>query len=278
MRDLGTLPGDAVSAGLGINSRGEVIGNSVSAPGPPMGNPRPFLWKNGVMTDLNTLITADSPLQLLTASSINDRGQITGFGVTSSGEIHAFLASPSYLSSPGAAANVTSAVVTPLTLLTNQPSVVLDGSSSTSASGNLQYLYEVVSGGLKPALLQTPNDPKATVDFVSGPGLYLVELIVTDSSGNSCKESGGYAELPTELTASHSEPRPAGSVKSLRFLPVAALFLLSENIERSGALYPDLGISVGPGLVIWIVAVGFANFRIVHFHAHAIIAGGIVVA
>jgi probable HAF family extracellular repeat protein len=94
MRDRGTLPGDIVSAGLGINNRDEVVGNSVSAPGPLMGNPRPFLWRDGVMVDLNTLIPADSPLKLLTASGINDRGQITGSGVTSNGEIHAYLATP----------------------------------------------------------------------------------------------------------------------------------------------------------------------------------------
>ncbi len=94
MRDLGTLPGDIVSAGLGINNRGEVIGNSISPPGLPTGNPHPFLWQDGVMADLNTLIPAGSPLQLLTAFSINDRGQIAGFGVTSGGEVHAYLATP----------------------------------------------------------------------------------------------------------------------------------------------------------------------------------------
>jgi probable HAF family extracellular repeat protein len=83
-----------VSAGLGINDRGEVIGNSISPPGLPKGNPRPFLWKEGVMADLNTLIPAGSPLQLLTAFSINDRGQIVGIGVTSGGDIHAYLATP----------------------------------------------------------------------------------------------------------------------------------------------------------------------------------------
>jgi probable HAF family extracellular repeat protein len=94
MRDLGTLPGDIVSAGLGINNRGEVIGNSISPPGLPTGNPHPFLWQDGVMADLNTLIPADSPLQLLTAFSINDRGQITGIGVTSGGDVHAYLMTP----------------------------------------------------------------------------------------------------------------------------------------------------------------------------------------
>jgi probable HAF family extracellular repeat protein len=94
MRDLGTLPGDIVSAGLGINNRGDVIGNSISPPGLPTGNPHPFLWQDGVMADLNTLIPADSPLQLLTAFSINDRGQITGIGVTSGGDVHAYLMTP----------------------------------------------------------------------------------------------------------------------------------------------------------------------------------------
>jgi hypothetical protein len=44
---------------------------------------------------LNTLVPAGSPLYLLTAFTINDRGAITGFGFDpATGAIHAFLATP----------------------------------------------------------------------------------------------------------------------------------------------------------------------------------------
>lgn len=94
MLDLGVLPGDLVGAGLSINNHNEVVGASVSAPGPSSGNPRAFLWQHGVMTDLNTLIPTNSPLYLLTAFGINDAGAIVGFGVTEGGDIHGFLATP----------------------------------------------------------------------------------------------------------------------------------------------------------------------------------------
>lgn len=95
MRDLGVLPGDFVGAGLGINNKGEVVGPSFSAPGPSSGSPRAFLWRNGVMHDLNALIPPNSPLYLLIAFGVNDSGEIAGFGVeTSTGDIHAFLATP----------------------------------------------------------------------------------------------------------------------------------------------------------------------------------------
>jgi probable HAF family extracellular repeat protein len=91
--DLSTLPGDVSSGVDGINNKGQAVGRSVDI----NGNSRAFLWQNGVMTDLNTLIPVGSPLFLLEASgTINSRGQLAGYALQiSSGEIHAFLATPS---------------------------------------------------------------------------------------------------------------------------------------------------------------------------------------
>ena len=90
MRDLGTLPGDVQSVGQGINESGQVVGVSFDQ----HGNPRPFLWQNGVMRDLNELVVGGAHLYLLFGPTINARGDIAGFGVTGSGDVHAFLASP----------------------------------------------------------------------------------------------------------------------------------------------------------------------------------------
>jgi probable HAF family extracellular repeat protein len=95
MRDLGTLPGDVNSAGLAINDRGDVVVASIDG-SEATGNPHPAVWQNGVMSNLNDLIPADSPLYLLGVFWINDAGQIAGFGLDlNTFEIHAFLATPS---------------------------------------------------------------------------------------------------------------------------------------------------------------------------------------
>ncbi len=92
MRDLGTLPGDVASVGSAINDDGDVVGASFDGDG----NPRAYVSRNGVMHSLNDpLIAPDSPLSLLFATAINSRGDIVGFGVTSAGDVHAFLATPS---------------------------------------------------------------------------------------------------------------------------------------------------------------------------------------
>jgi probable HAF family extracellular repeat protein len=90
MKDLGVVAGDYNSGALAINDRGEVVGVSNDADG----NGRAFIWRNGLMTDLNALAPADSPLYLIFASGINDRGEIVGFGATATGDVHAFLATP----------------------------------------------------------------------------------------------------------------------------------------------------------------------------------------
>ena len=92
MQDLGTLSGDVASVSISINDAGSAVGASLDA----NFNPRAFLWQKGVMTDLNALIVSDSPLYLLTGCSINSSGEITGLGLTSTGEIHTYLATPTH--------------------------------------------------------------------------------------------------------------------------------------------------------------------------------------
>ena len=84
--DLGTLPGDGGSFARGINNHGQAVGTGSRA----------ILWQKGVATDLNTLVPGlpFSPLYLLQAFSINDRGEVVGFGVAANGDGHAFLAIP----------------------------------------------------------------------------------------------------------------------------------------------------------------------------------------
>ncbi len=94
MKDIGTLPGAFVTiAGCchTINDRDEVVGFSIDATGSVA-----FLWKDGVIRDLNALIPADSPLHLLNAESMNDAGDITGQGcvMPACSELHAYRATP----------------------------------------------------------------------------------------------------------------------------------------------------------------------------------------
>jgi len=95
MQDLGTLPGDNISAGLGINNLGDIAGASIDGPDPLSGMSKAVLWHNGRITDLNTVVPPDTSLFLLTAFMINDAGQVAGFGVdVNTSEVHAFLATP----------------------------------------------------------------------------------------------------------------------------------------------------------------------------------------
>ena len=80
-----------MSAALAINNRGQATGVSIDV----HGNLRAFLWQNGVMTDLNSLIPPNSPLYLLHGYGINSFGEVVGFAlVQSTGDIHGFFAIP----------------------------------------------------------------------------------------------------------------------------------------------------------------------------------------
>ena len=80
-----------MSIGLGLNDSGIATGISANADFSML---RAFIWRGGVMTDLNKLIPATSSLYLLTACSINARGEIIGFAADAAGDLHAYLATP----------------------------------------------------------------------------------------------------------------------------------------------------------------------------------------
>lgn len=91
MHDLGTYPGDIASSAISINAHGVIVGVSVID---TKGDSRAVVWNNKVVTDLNTLVQANPPLYLLTACAINNSGEISGLGLTGTGEIHTYLAIP----------------------------------------------------------------------------------------------------------------------------------------------------------------------------------------
>ena len=74
--------------GRAINDSGHIVGSSGS------GWDIPFVWKDGVMTDLNTLIDPASGWTLKNATGINNNGWIIGNGIAPGGYEHAFLLTP----------------------------------------------------------------------------------------------------------------------------------------------------------------------------------------
>ena len=89
MQDLGTLGGEP-SAASGVNNRGEVVGASNLS----STRRHAFLWRQGHMIDLNTVMLKSSKWVLLDAFSINDRGQIACAASRDGGPTHLLLLTP----------------------------------------------------------------------------------------------------------------------------------------------------------------------------------------
>jgi probable HAF family extracellular repeat protein len=92
MQDYGAFPGAFLTVPPccnTLNDRGEMAGFAID----PNGNSRALVWVNKVPVDLNTLIPQNSGWYLQAAESVNDDGQIAGYGLID-GNVHAFLAMP----------------------------------------------------------------------------------------------------------------------------------------------------------------------------------------
>lgn len=95
MTDLGTVPGinplEGLSSAWGINSKTQIVGNSATCDYSVLDA---FLWEDGSMVDLNTLISPGSPLHLALPVYISDLGEIAGLGFFPNGDVHTFLLIP----------------------------------------------------------------------------------------------------------------------------------------------------------------------------------------
>jgi probable HAF family extracellular repeat protein len=88
MRDLETLSGDVLSEGLGLNDRGEIVGESCQA---HLANCRAVLWEHGKLVNLNDAVYTTA--MLVNAGDINDAGVITGTATSGTATV-AYLARP----------------------------------------------------------------------------------------------------------------------------------------------------------------------------------------
>ncbi|MEM7308361.1 MAG: hypothetical protein AAF682_16900 [Planctomycetota bacterium] len=77
--ELGTL-GGTVGVAYSVNDHNEVVGNTTTGAGN-----RGFLWRGGVMVDLNSLIAPASGFTIVEARSISNDGRIVGLGVDGAG-------------------------------------------------------------------------------------------------------------------------------------------------------------------------------------------------
>jgi probable HAF family extracellular repeat protein len=95
MTDLGTPGTDPDSQARSINSSGQVVGGSfMSDPTGATTDLHGFLWENGSIVDLNTLIAPGSGATITDAADINDRGEIAANGFLSNGDARVFLLIP----------------------------------------------------------------------------------------------------------------------------------------------------------------------------------------
>ncbi len=90
VRMLDVLPGGVGGGAVGINDEGDAVGQSFDA----NGDPSPVIWLGGGDPENLNDLAPHSSLYLLWPTTINSRGEISGFGLTGAGDVHGFLATP----------------------------------------------------------------------------------------------------------------------------------------------------------------------------------------
>jgi probable HAF family extracellular repeat protein len=184
MTDLGTVNGGDGGAAYGINNPGDIVGESFVG-----GTSVAFLIRNGVLVDLNALVTVPGG-SLTNATAINDLGQVVAVASNN----HSYLLTP--------AADHFS-VVAPATATTGVPLGVTV--TAIDSYGNTAVNY----GGI---VELTSSDPAAELPassiLTNGTATFSVTLNTAGSQTVSAADTVTFAVSGTSSSVDVSAPTP----------------------------------------------------------------------
>jgi probable HAF family extracellular repeat protein len=228
MTDLGVLTGGTESWAFGLNESQVVVGTSNVTGGAY----HAFVWDavNG-MRDLNDLDPGGSGWTLTRATDINDDGSIVGWGTNGSGNVRAFLLTPTCKAGGGAAAAASAALLASGSGMTDvsgvYDQVVVDSSGEPLAAielvtgeqgSRVQYeLTEPVSGPVTPDQPDTTPLPGFDEGKSLGRTLKVIttavaeESVLTVSLRFTLEEIAELESTPSELELHVFDPLTVGS-------------------------------------------------------------------
>lgn len=236
LEDLGTL-GGTNSVATHINGSGVIIGWSETT----NAGQHAFVYANDTMTDLNSLLPPGSSWVLQVANSINDAGQIVGYGLYQ-GVQHGFLVSP-----PGLG-------VAPVVV--GQP---LGGQAPQEGS----YTFTVVVDGTEPFVYQWQKGG-TNISGANGSSLTLTNLtafdsgnyrvVITNAAGTAISQEATLTVLDPQLSihayAGLTVAGEIGGTYRIDYITNASssawIPLTSFQLTNQSQLFIDLETPVNP--------------------------------
>lgn len=146
------------SSANGINDEGVLVGTT--------GRGVPFVYNNGVVTNLQSVLAGNSGFTLDNAISINDNGQILATGTNAAGAEHTLLLNPTAtptLSVSGFPSTTTAGAAQKLTVTVLNP----DGTVDTGYTGTIQFSSTDAQAGLPANFTFTAADAGVATVSVS---------------------------------------------------------------------------------------------------------------
>jgi uncharacterized protein (TIGR03437 family) len=256
--DLGVLPNDRSSFATGINNSGTVVGFSdANTPDftlqlaaifyEPQPIYRAFVYTNGKMYDLNTLLPNGSGWTLSFAAAINNVGQITGTGMVAAAngpEEHGFLLTP--VGGPSVTSIVGAGLSTPaVTSISPNGLFTIFGSGLASATAGLTS-SEIVNNELPTNLGGT-----CVQGGNSQWGLFYVSSGQINALAGDVPSSGTVpVSVITNCGGANPVATPAVDVPVAAAAPEFLYFVDNANGQNPVAAIQQNGAYVGaPGLI-----------------------------